>query len=315
MKGVVVVRVVPVDRARRHKAFLVGGGRIGHRLDHRLLHFRVVEVQFAVLADDVLAAIGDHEIIEHVVGIDPVGGDVETEAIDVAHARLAQALLHLLEEIVIGIPGLRDVRHLVAGLLDQWPPNMVGQHVKRQRNAVQTALFLNAIVAIDVEQRGFGVLLALGRHDVGHIDQLVVPGEQSDDLGRVVGEKIRDDAAGHRRDDLLALRRERRDVELDLVAAGLLVIRDNLFERRILFLDKALRPPDLRGRRCCVGYIRPPQGSGAHQAHRAVKQRTPRQMPHFRLSPCSGRERCAAAFCFRLNPVRSGISRKSPRPA
>jgi hypothetical protein len=42
VEGIVVVGVVPVDRPRRHKAFLVGGGRIGQRLDHRLTHLRVV---------------------------------------------------------------------------------------------------------------------------------------------------------------------------------------------------------------------------------------------------------------------------------
>jgi len=46
VEGVIVVGVVPVDCPRRHKAFLVGGGRIGQRLDRRLAHLWIVEVQF-----------------------------------------------------------------------------------------------------------------------------------------------------------------------------------------------------------------------------------------------------------------------------
>ena len=110
------------------------------------------------------------------------------------------------------------------------------------------------------------------RHDVAHVDQLVVPSVERDALARVVREQVRDDAALHRRDDLLALRRERRDAEVDLVAARLLVICDDLFEPHILFLDEALRPPNFRGRRRRVGDIGAPQGSGRHQADRAVKQ-------------------------------------------
>jgi hypothetical protein len=69
VEGIVVVGVVSVDRARRHKALFVGGDRIGQRLDRRLTHLRVIEVQFAVLGDDVLAATGDYEIVEPRVGV------------------------------------------------------------------------------------------------------------------------------------------------------------------------------------------------------------------------------------------------------
>jgi hypothetical protein len=92
-------------------------------------------------------------------------------------------------------------------------------------------------------------------HDIGHIDELVLPREERNDLSRVVGEQIRDDAALHRGDDLLALRGERHDLQVDRVAASLLVIGDDLFDRHILFLREALRPPHLRGRGRRIGDI------------------------------------------------------------
>ena len=88
-------------------------------MERRLAHLRVVEVQFAVLGDDVLAAIGDQELIEEGVAIAAVGGHLEAKAIDVSHALRAQIFLHALEEVVEGIPVSRDVRHFIAGLLDQ----------------------------------------------------------------------------------------------------------------------------------------------------------------------------------------------------
>ena len=74
MEGVVVIGVVPIDRPRRHKAFLVGRRRISQHLDRRFAHLRVVEVQLAVLGDDVLTAIGDQEIVGPCVGITADGG-------------------------------------------------------------------------------------------------------------------------------------------------------------------------------------------------------------------------------------------------
>ena len=54
MKGVVIVGVVPVDRARRHIAFLIGGGRIGQRLDRRFAHFGSSRCSLPSSRDDVL---------------------------------------------------------------------------------------------------------------------------------------------------------------------------------------------------------------------------------------------------------------------
>jgi hypothetical protein len=99
VKGVVVVGVVPIDRTGRHEAFLVGRGRIGQRLDRRLAHLRIVEVQFPVLGDDVLTSIGNQEIIECAVGINAVGRNLETKPIDVARPLFAQSLLYSLKKL------------------------------------------------------------------------------------------------------------------------------------------------------------------------------------------------------------------------
>ena len=112
--------------------------------------------------------------------------------------------------------------------------------------------------------------------DIAYIDQFVVPGEQRDDLEGVVLEQVRHGAAGHRRDDLLALWRIRDDAVVDRVAAGLLVVGDDLLERDVFFLGEALDPPDSRGRRLCAGDIRPRQSSDRSQTHRDTKQRSPR---------------------------------------
>src|SRR5438874_1157965 len=116
------------------------------------------------------------------------------------------------------------------------------------RYPVKAALLRNVIITVGVEQRGFGALFFLRLDDVSNIDELVVPGIYCGDLGWIVGEHVRHDAARHRRDDFLPPRRERYDAEFDLVAAGLLVIRHDLLERDVLLRDKALHPPHFRGR-------------------------------------------------------------------
>src|SRR5438552_3881055 len=79
------------------------------------------------------------------------------------------------------------------------------------RHTVIAALLLDIVVATDREQRSLGELLPLRLDNVADIDQLVVPGVQRNDLGRSVLEDVGDDAAGHRRDDLLTHRRVGRD--------------------------------------------------------------------------------------------------------
>jgi len=120
---------------------------------------------------------------------------------------------------------------------------MVRQCALIVRHAIKAALFRNAVIAAHVDQRGLAKLLALRRYDVADIDQLVVPSMQGDEFGWLVDVSVGKDAALQRRDDLLAQRRERNNAELDLVAAGLPVIGDDLFDCHILFLDEALRPP------------------------------------------------------------------------
>src|SRR5437868_3714666 len=139
MEGVVIVGIVPVDRAGRDKAFLVGGSGIGQRLDRRLAYLRVVEMQFAVFGDDVLSAIGDQEIIEYVIRIVAVSRCVQTETINIARALAAQFLLHVLKKVVVGIPSFWNVFDLIAGLLYQRLPDMVRQRRSGVGDAVKTA--------------------------------------------------------------------------------------------------------------------------------------------------------------------------------
>ena len=120
------------------------------------------------------------------------------------------------------------------------------------------ALLLDIVVAADREQRGLGVFLLLRLDDVADVDQLVLPSVQRNDLSGVVLEQIRDEAAGHRRDDLLAQRRIGHDTVVDRIAADLLVIGDDLFDRDVLFFGGALGPPHGRGRRLGVGDEFPP---------------------------------------------------------
>src|SRR5215831_3951341 len=126
-------------------------------------------MQFAIGRDDVLATIGNQKLIEEGVAITAIRGHLETEGIDVAHALLAQLFLHALEEIIVSVPVLRDVLHLVTGLLDQRPPDVVEKHIDRIGYAVKAAFLLNVVVAADRQQRGIGVFLPLGLDDIGYV--------------------------------------------------------------------------------------------------------------------------------------------------
>jgi len=234
--------------------------------------FRVIEVQFAVLGDDVLAAIGDYEIVEPRVRVVADRVQLKADSIDMTHALPAQFLLHVLEEIVTGIPGLRDVRHLVTSLLDQRLPDMVHRSADGIRHTVIAASLLDIVVAVDREQRGLGVFLPLRLDDVAHVDQLVLPRVEGDNFGRGVLEQVGDDAAGHRRDDLLAHRRIGHDAVVDRVAARPFVIGDELFERDILFLGEPLGPPHRCGHRRRLGDVGPRENSSPAQRKGAAKQ-------------------------------------------
>src|SRR5438270_10110555 len=149
--------------------------------------------------------------------------------------------------------------------------------------SVKAAPFLNVIVAVSVEQRRLGVLLPSRLDNVGDIDQFVVPGVERNNFRRVVGEKVRNDAARHCRHDLLALRRKWHDAELNRIAAGLLVIGDDLLDRYVLFRDEALRPPHFRGRGRSIGDVWARQRPSRGQTQGAAKHRAPAQVSHVRL--------------------------------
>jgi hypothetical protein len=242
-------------------------------------------VQFAVLGDDVLTAIRDQKIVGPRVRVVPGGVHLKAETIDITNTLGPQFLLHVLEEIVIGIPGLRDVRHLVAGLLDQRSPDMVHRSADGIGHTVNTALLLDIVIAADREQRGLGVFLPLRLDDLAHVHQLVLPGVERNDLGGGVLEQVGDDAADHRRDDLLAHRRIGDNAVVKRVAAGLLVIGNDHLERNILFLRETLNPPHGRGRGRRVGDIGPRQRANRAQSEGTAKHRTPRQSGHLRLLP------------------------------
>src|ERR1051326_7136913 len=85
MEGIVVVSVIPVNRAGWHEPFLVRTRRIGKRLDGRLFDLRVLKLQLALLTDDVLATIGDEPLVEKGIGVAAVGRQLEAHSVDVAH--------------------------------------------------------------------------------------------------------------------------------------------------------------------------------------------------------------------------------------
>ena len=134
VESVVVVGVAPAQRPRRHVAFLVGRGDVGERLDHGLLDLGIVEMTLAVRRDDVVAAVGDQEVVEGVVAVGrPVGGRLQAVNVDVALG-LAQLLLHRLEEVPERVPGLGRVGQLEAGLLDHRVPDVERQHAAFDRH-------------------------------------------------------------------------------------------------------------------------------------------------------------------------------------
>jgi hypothetical protein len=157
---------------------------------------------------------------------------------------------------------------------------MVWQRILSVGYAIKAAPFFDAVVAIGGKQSGLGVFLSLGLDDVGHIDQLAVPGVQRNELGRGVLVKVRNNTAGHRGHDLLTQGRKRHDAVVDFVAAGFLVIGNHLLERCILFGHKALDPPHFGRRSRCIRDVRPRQGSGSGDPERVAKHRTPSQTLH-----------------------------------
>src|SRR5437879_4679521 len=176
VEGVVVVRVIPVDRARRHVAVAIGAAEVSGRLDGRLLDLRVVEMQLAVPGDDVLTAIGQEKRHEEVVGIDPVGRHLEAQAVYLALALLAQVVLHLLEEVEIRVPRLWDVLDLETGFLYQRSPDMAWDDRGPYRHTVLANLLRDVVVGLTGHKSGLAVLGRLQLHDVADVDPPVLPG-------------------------------------------------------------------------------------------------------------------------------------------
>ncbi|MGH7121105.1 MAG: hypothetical protein ACREFP_19300 [Acetobacteraceae bacterium] len=94
------------------------------------------------------------------------------EAIDVAHAFLAQLPPYRLEEIELFIKYLGNTRHLVTDLLHQRLPGWNVQCLALQRNAVKRPLLGDVVVELGGYGRGLAVLVLLRRDDVADIDEL-----------------------------------------------------------------------------------------------------------------------------------------------
>src|ERR1700722_13504403 len=87
-----------------------------------------------------------------------------------------QGVLHRLEEIPKSIPGIRNVRQLEAGLLDQIAPNMDWGARLLDRSQVEAAFPRGIVVEAGAPQRGRAELRSVDFHDVAYVDQPVVPG-------------------------------------------------------------------------------------------------------------------------------------------
>ncbi len=199
----------------------------------------------------------------------------------------SQLVLNRKEEVDEGVPLLRDVGDPVARFLDEAAPDMERSNRRGVRRAVVGALFLDVVVAMGSFKHGGHHFRLLRLHHVADIDKAVLPRLQRRRLGRRHRDQVGHDAAGNRRDDLLPQRRKRHDAEVDLVAARLLEIGDDLAERVILLRHKALRPPYGCGLSLRVGDIRARDRAGREQSGRPAQYRTPCQIAHLRSLPGS----------------------------
>ncbi len=288
VEGVVVVGIAPVDRAGRHVALLVRPGEHLEGIRQRLLHRGVVRVQLAVRGDDAAAAIGDHHLIEQVVGIGTGGGERQAETIDMAHPHAAQLLLHRLEEREELVPGLRNVRELVAGLLHQRAPHRDVQCLRLDRHSEIGPPLRGIVVILRRFERGLAVLVLLRFHHVGDIRQLAIPHRLRHGLRRaVVGiDQVRHLSGRQRRDHLLVERVSRHHGEAHRDAALLLPLRHQVVEGLVLGGVESLVPPHHQGlvvRR--ARDVRPRQRRGREPGGSA-QQCTPPEISHGRRSPC-----------------------------
>src|SRR5262249_44861117 len=112
---------------------------------------------------------------EEVVRVDPVGRHLKAQAVHLALTLLAQAVLHLLEEVEVRVPRLRDVLDLEAGLLHQRPPDVTGDDSRPHRYTILADLLGDVVVALPGHDSGLAELALLSLHDVTDVDPAVLP--------------------------------------------------------------------------------------------------------------------------------------------
>ena len=171
---IVVVHVAPVDRARRHVAFLERRRQPLQRRGGGLLHRWIVKVQLAVRQHDTGAPVGDQEGVKQVPAVRFLRRHRVAQPVD-PPTLAAQLVLHNLEEIVIGILRLG---HILVGkpcFLNQGAPDLVHQCAALDRNGVVRIALELLIVETGAVERGLMEFRLLRFHHIGHIDQLVIP--------------------------------------------------------------------------------------------------------------------------------------------
>src|SRR3954447_23368496 len=99
MEGIVIVRVVPIDRALRHIAAVIKFGHSAHGPSHCFLDLWIVSMQYAVRGYHAAAAISHIVDREGAYRVDPVSAYLQGPAIGAAHSLVAQFLLHRYEEV------------------------------------------------------------------------------------------------------------------------------------------------------------------------------------------------------------------------
>ena len=172
---------------------------------------------------------------------------------------------------------------LKPALVTRSPQIWNGERRLLDRRKIEGALLRGAVVERGVQQRGLAEPGLVLLHDVAHVHQLIVPGVlRQYRCRRVVENQVRDLAAGDRGYRLLVQRLERHDAEVDLVAAGLLVVGNRLAESGVLLGDETLYLPDCRGRRRRIRDIGTCQGPCCRQTQRSTNYRTPAHVVHGR---------------------------------
>src|SRR3954466_1050885 len=139
MEGIVIVRVIPVNRALRHIAAVIKFGHPAHGPGYCLLDLWIVGMQYAIRGYHVPATISHIVNREGTYRVDPVSAYLQGPAIGAAHSLVAQFLLHWLEEVDEFVKFVWDVRYFIAGFFHQRFPNMKCRGRCLHRNSVIAA--------------------------------------------------------------------------------------------------------------------------------------------------------------------------------